>query len=470
MRTALLAVAVIAWGAPVAAQPTGDPGALFDKLAAAELDQLRQAPFEEARADGTAKREIEHSDAKFRNIAVETPAVDPASGLTAAERAAAVVSTSVDGAEAGVIVAPLAFARRDALRGVTVTVAAFDGGVTRLGAGYVYELRGTPRFEDLKLRCPLDEGAVKRSLAATREAFVRTCSAVVAKIEAPALRCDAGSDAGDKAACKVVADAGKAACGFDQPFASRLDPPTTVTAAKGSIQALLDRAQRATFVVPLDERNAVRVLGEFQPPRPLDCATSNRFDAAVTRWVWKQPTHKFSVAGFVDLFPLTLGHNPDMLADVENKQREVRFDWVRAKRGLEIGAGIAWSTEREGRGTALVGSVRPSFRIAMVAGTLDGKPLEEGGELRTTGDGALPPIVIVGVKGELGLATDPPDSDDTTLRDLKLTVHVDFRYTENLAFRIGVPIAMKRVAGMTDPTNIGNQWTLPVFVATVLKL
>lgn len=78
--------------------------------------------------------------------------------------------------------------------------------------------------------------------------------------------------------------------------------------------------------------------------------------------------------------------------------------------------------------------------------------------------------MIVGVSAELGLAIDPPADDAAALRDLTITPHIDLRYTENLAFRIGAPIEMKRVAAKADPTDVGQQWTVAALIATVLKL
>jgi hypothetical protein len=190
----------------------------------------------------------------------------------------------------------------------------------------------------------------------------------------------------------------------------------------------------------------------------------------VTKWLWRQSFHKVAVSAFVDAFPLILGHNPEMLEDFEAKTKQARIDYVYTHRGLEIGGGFAASVEREARGKGKVGMVRPSFRISHVAGGLDDEPLETKGVLRTTSDGKMPAFVVVGIQGELGVATDPPDADDASLRDLTVTIHIDFRYSESLAFRLGVPIQMKRVAAMADETDVGRQWTLPVFVATMLKL
>jgi hypothetical protein len=105
---------------------------LYDKFAANERTNIEELPFKrDLQQTGT---QIRQSNLEFHNVAVETPAVNTSSGFTAAERAAAVVSTSVEGAKAGVNVSPFALARSEKLRGLSFTVAAFDEGVTRFGA------------------------------------------------------------------------------------------------------------------------------------------------------------------------------------------------------------------------------------------------------------------------------------------------------------------------------------------------
>lgn len=452
---------------PAPAPPSGDTFAKrFDELAEGERTELPKLPFK-----GTTASDIARSTPAFRNLAVETPGIDTTTGMTAAERAAAVVSTTVEGAEAGVILSPFALARSETLHGLSLTFAAFDDGVTRFGAGYVFETRKDPTIGDLQLACELDKDDLEEALRDTREAFVTTCSRIVAGLDPAALQCDQEKTPDKVLGCKKAMNAGFTACGLGQPFGDApVTPMRALSGAKGAIKGLVGRATEHGFTIPIEMRDAYQVLRDYKAPRPLDCIKDKAVDAAVTKWLWGQKTHKISVSAFLDMYQLVLGHNPEMLEDFEAKSKQARVDYVFTYRGLEIGGGFAADVSREGRGKGKVGTLRPAFRVSNVVGSFDDEPLEKDGELRTTKDGKMPPIVIVGIEGEFGFATDPPDDDDASLRDLMVTVHLDFRYSETLAFRLGAPIQMKRVAAMNDATNIGRQWTLPILVATMIKL
>lgn len=449
--------------------PAPDPlEAWFDKLANSELSALA--------LPADAKEKVERSHDRIHDVAVETPALDAASGFTAAERAAAMVSTSVEGAQAGVVLAPFALAGPRDLRGINVTIAALDDGVTRVGTGYVYQSRSAPSLEDLELTCKRDDAKAANVLKSVRPLFVKVCREVVNHIDPADLKCDALKTADEQQACRIEVNGGMAACGYAPPFKPPLAPlkapPQTVTAAIASIEALTGyaRAQNLPLVIANDA--ILTALTGFHLERPLDCLSADTIEDAVAKWAWTEPTYKISIAGFLDMFPLTLGHNPEMLKRFEAKSRELRLDFAFTKGGWEVGAGLGLASSREERGGALTSMVRPSFRISWAVGALDGERLRPRGDpsVRTNGKGKLPPMVILGVRGDLGVAPSPPDTDDAKLRDLTLTLHADFRYSADLAFRIGVPLQMKRVAAKADPTDIGAQWTLPVFVATVLSL
>jgi len=409
---------------------------------------------------------IERSNEQFRNYAVATPSVNPSNGLTAAERAAVVVNTSVAGATAGVNISPFALADLRALRGLSFTVAALSDTVTRMGAGYIYESRRDPRFEELGIACRIDFEQARKQLEQTEPAYFRACEAV-AKVD-EALACQ---NRGTSCATLVVA--GRLAC--DLPVMSNpsnLVAPRTVTQAAASITGMFDAIVADAKPKLTDrEREAFATLASYRSPRPLDCATPENVANAVTRWVWDQHTLKASLTGHLDLFPLTLGFNPQHLADFEQKASELRIDGLYTRRGVEAGLGVGWAMERSDRGNPRVGLITPSLRISRTVGALDGKPLvDDTGRLRLLDDGTLPPIVVIGMEGSLEVATESVENDTSKLRALTITPHIDFRYNADLAFRLGVPIAMKRVKSLTDPTSVGSQWTIPVFVTTMLTL
>jgi hypothetical protein len=475
MRTAVIlaglaGLAGLAVSASAAADSASNSPASYRELVRGELAALAalQADTDQhlEAGDAEADKVADLSNEQFRNYAVSTPSVDPSNGFTAAERAAVVVNTSVAGAAAGVNISPFALAGVRALRGLSFTVAALDDTVTRIGAGYVYEHRRDPRFDELGIACKIDLAQASKLLDDMESAYLRACE-VVAKIdEIPACQ-------GRSPSCATLVVAGRLAC--DLPVKnnpSKLVAPRTVTQAAASITGMLDAIDADAKPELTDrQREALAALAGFKSPRPLDCATPEDVANAVTRWVWDQQTIKVSLTGRLDLFPLTLGFNPEDLADFERKAGELRVDGLYSGRGLEVGFGVGWETERSDQGEPSVGRITPSFRISQVVGALDGQRLIDGaGKLRLLGDGTLPPIVVIGVEGTLEIATEAVENDSSKLRAMTITPHIDFRYNADLAFRLGVPIAMKRIASSMDPTSVGSQWTIPVFIATMLTL
>lgn len=72
----------------------------------------------------------------------------------------------------------------------------------------------------------------------------------------------------------------------------------------------------------------------------------------------------------------------------------------------------------------------------------------------------------------MGVSIDRPKSQVQVVRAAKVLLHADFRYNDNLGFRLGVPIEAKmekRDATETMGERQKLKWTLPVFAATVLK-
>jgi hypothetical protein len=437
------------------------PGTLYKELARGDLDAVATMHRPDP-GSAESTNNMRRSNERFRNYASSTPSVDPSQGLTAAERAAVTVNTSVEGASAGINVSPFALTSLRSLHGLTFTVAALEDSSTRLGLGYVLEHRKEPGFSALGLTCKVDLAKVTRTLEDTEPAYLRACE-VIAAVDSERA-CLGAADP-----CKTLVNAGRRSC--DLPGA--LDLPSTVTQAASSITAMWSTiAADAKPELTQRQLAAFAKLAEFSMPRPLDCADAEEIDKAVTRWVWKQWTGKVSLAGHIDTYPVTLGFNPENLRDFEQKGREIRLDVLLSRRGFEFGAGVGWGTERSDRGEDYVGAVSPSFRVSKVIGALDETELEHPAtkELRLEDDGSLPPILVIGVQGEFSIATGDVENDSSKLRSMTITPHIDFRYSDDLAFRLGVPFAMKRIASSTDPTDVGSQWTIPVFVATVLTL
>lgn len=468
ITTRSLVVAALA--VPASAHAQGDLHASYQAMSSFEIDQEVQLLNRElAQARGSRKvdtdEEIKARNARFRNLAVTTPSIDPGQGLTAAERAALVLNTTVDGAKAGLNLSPFALTRFQALRGISLTFAGLDDGVTRFGGGYVYEHRGDPTRHALGLHCPPDIDAVRSTMDSYEDAYTNACGAVAGVDVARAC-------VGRSRSCADAVAAGRLAC--DLPVTdTQLSRPRTVTAAAASITAMFTLIRDDSLpanISPAQQQGLDR-LARFQLPRPLDCLSPAQIEAAVTRWIWDQHTIKASLSGHVDLFPLVFGFNPEKFEHLETKAREARIDLLYSRRGLEAGLGVGWAGERDARGGKLAGTVRPSFRISKVVAALDGGGVEDAdGALRLLDGGQLPPIVVAGVQGELAYAPEAVAGDPAKLRSLTITLHVDLRFNSALAFRIGIPLEMKRIASMTNPADVGSQWSIPAFATTVLTL
>lgn len=405
---------------------------------------------------------------------VDAAGIGGASTLTAIDLAKASVAASVDGAEAGVSLAPFPLLGWDTgPHQAKVALAALQDGVTRFGLGYAHERPWAPSgYADLGLdACPFDAAAeeeLRRALAERRAAFRDACEILVAAIPAPPAGADARDRAGFEAAqgacgfgpAGAAADTlGNAVAGFDralQRAGGRLDP-----GARASLDA------RAELLRPQLEH-----LRAFQLPSLQACHADEIADA-YARTDFSRARFRWGVGGQLDLFPIAWGFDPapsSRLAHGEPARWLARAE-VSYRRGRgELVAGLGAGGSRAAPRDALHAVLSPSLAAAWAVGAIGRDRLYQDGQVRVQ-DGAVVPRVNVGLIATADVAPRPPTGQHTHVEAVSLTGYADFVLRPDVTVRLGVPLTGKLVstpAGVT-PRRADLQWSVPGYVAMVLS-
>jgi hypothetical protein len=477
-------------GAPIAARAQAVPdGAPAGWSAAASYQRL---------IDDTVKimaRQIAEIDAGRRaaraSVPLRAPALATANATTAVELAQAAISTSVAGADAGVTVSPFALLGfQDSPTQVPITLAALKDGVTRFQLGVTRQ--GSDRRIEKLERCTLDEAAVRKRNDDLPRAYVAVCTAV-AGIKPPTVNDEnktaVAYDANDNS--EALVHEVRQACGLEAA------QPMTLGRAAGWISHGL-RELRARYAertkVPGDaavalpaaalehvQQSDLDVLAAYQP-LPRDSCEANAAPAleqAATEAA-KEATHtRVGVSLRGDLFDHRWGFNPDPksspLPDGRLKDAELRVEAAYARRGFEIAGGIGYGQARAAIDSDLVGYVSPSLSLAWTVASLSGESLyDSNGRLHVV-NGALPPHLVIGFDAQAQYAPSPPATQVVNLKKLSITPFFDFRFTDKLAVRFGVPVNAELAARKADGmkgilAKQDRQWSVPAFIATVIKL
>jgi hypothetical protein len=228
-------------------------------------------------------------------------------------------------------------------------------------------------------------------------------------------------------------------------------------------------------------------FASYKEPGPDDCDSQSQDalrDAAV-RAAWNLTRVRLGLSVRSDLFQRQRGFNPDHgppdhptpLPDGRLKDGEIRFEVSYARRGFEFVAGVGAGQSRLALADDLVGYISPSLSIAFTAASLSHDRLydkDKDGEILHVVDGALPPHLVLGVDAQLQYAPSPPTIQVVKIQRVGVTGFADFRFTDKLAVRVGIPVAAELLArkSKVDGTEVklDRQWSIPAFVATVLKL
>ncbi|HEX2869894.1 MAG TPA: hypothetical protein VHP33_01535, partial [Polyangiaceae bacterium] len=120
--------------------------------------------------------------------------------------------------------------------------------------------------------------------------------------------------------------------------------------------------------------------------------------------------------------------------------------------------------------------VAPSISVSFVLGSLSADALYKEGKLNVV-DGKVPPRLVAGLNADLEYAFDPPASQATHVNKFGATAFVDFLFTKELAFRLGIPVKAQIVTREADDKAVpkvtekkGLQWSVPVFLTSAIKM
>jgi hypothetical protein len=440
--------------------------------------------FEAEAAAGfeTHSRDAARADIEARRtsyVAVREPSLAPETSASSVERLTAALKTDVADAEAGVSVAPfLLFGSEDddsqALDGVSFILASLKEGKTRIGAKWAYI--GAPE-PPASLRaiglaaCKFDEAAVRADLDILRTHFNALCEVIQAHLPRP-----------EKEEEARVWDRARAACGAGG------DPPNTLIMARQLVKEAVDQARpRATAA----QSNAIDDIasslawvdfrGPHRVPLATGCYTPKALKLAYRQHEWARTKVKFGFLASADHFPRRSGFNPDEskpLPRGQNAARLIQAEAAVEKRGFSLVGSLAWARGRAKFDDKTYTSLRPAVSLSFAVARLGGGPLtDKDRRIRLLEDGSLPPMLVAGFLAKLDYARTRPDAQTSKLNAAEYQLFLDFRISEKLSFRLGVPYKGELVTRAANNKVVPEilerraiQWSLPVFVATVIKL
>lgn len=470
-----LAALLLAAAAP--SPPAGDPRpeARLRAMPPAAFDRVVEATVERQREDSkeVALRWKDHPPAPAPDR-VDAGGIGGASTLTAIDLARAAVSAGVEGAEAGVSVAPFPLLGWDTgPHQAKVTLAALQGGITSLGLGYAHERPWSPSsYADLGLdACPVgpeEERSLRDDLEERRAAFRDVCEILVAAIPAPG----AGADAHDRAGWQAA----QRACGFGAEGAgddTLGNAAASFDQARRSAGRRLEAAPRAALEARAELlRPQLEHLRAFQLPALQACHEGELTDA-FARADFARTRFRWGLGGQVDLFPIAWGFEPDRSSRLAHGEParwlgRAEVSWRRAR--AEVVAGLGAGGSRAAPRDRFHAVVSPTLSLAWVLGAIGRDPLIRDGKVRVQ-DGAVVPHVSLGLLASADYAPRPPAAQRTRFEAVSLTGYADFVLRSDLTVRIGVPLTGKLVSTEEGvaPRKADLQWSVPGYVALVLS-
>jgi hypothetical protein len=422
-------------------------------------------------------------------------ALDADNAVTLPRLASLAIKTDVKDTEAGVVIAPLALmgSTSDLATGFTLVLAALEDDQFRAGASLSIPIgRHDIDFDDLRVEaCKFDKARYDSELRKRAWEFGSVCDALVPMTP----------DINNKAAAKQIWIRGLAACGVTNPPAGATITAQELGAAVNVIDTSKDLSARVTSLLKLVELvkgssgtdptkfdlldpRIERLDKMRRAPTKSSCLTKDEDElaAAVTRAKWRQPLQTIGLSAHADFYPIQFGFNPDeseRLAHGNAATIEERLEYRTSCRRHSLSLGFGAKTTRDTAHGDFATSVRPAVGFQYIVGRLDGGSLlDEQDDVNTLKKGELPPLFVVGVDGVFGVTVaGKPDSQESAIEEVGVTPFADFRINKDIAFRIGVPLKAELVTRKADAMAMPEvtekkalQWTVPVFLTTVLEL
>lgn len=480
MKVAIVTLATLAaLSSSVSAQPATDPATrAFEANLAAYEARMRDHFFGNGR--NPADQQVSAEEIATESPRVETrldrvratpalAALQPENATTAADKLAAAISTDAEGTEAGITVSPakLFGDETSALAGLTLTVASLEEGGARGGVGWTHALDASLEPDELELE-QCDVTPVLEAARKLRDPYLVLCS------RAPFSAYPAGDSPSLLEAQKTWVGVALA-CGRPDGI-----PSTFSTTLVDELQTgdqlfvrIRDLVAASKGIVELDAaRAALENWDDFASK--TSCHSDEQVAEAVADALWDRARAKFGVAIHGDMFARLYGFKPDpdeALPRGELKAAEAHLEAEFALRRYTLTVGFGAGYSREEPGDDFERTLAPNIGLRMLITRLDDKALETA----ILDEDA--PVLALGLTASGKRTLDKPDNQETAWTEVEVTAFADFKVSKELAFRIGVPLKAELATREADDDAMppvaekkGLQWSLPVFVATVLKL
>lgn len=407
--------------------------------------------------------------------------------------ASVAIKTDIEDTEAGVSIAPLAFFQgaRPFARNTTLTIAALKDDKFRAGLSTAIPLRPeTLTFPDLPVKaCAFDEAAYREKLDDLSLDYRAVCDAVSTVAypdgaEPDNMRWVRGAIACAREIPADVAAKWRSTTPLADVVSSNRQANLIahVTAVIAFAVWARDKAPPQLGTCVMCMTPSIERLQKMQTaPTPTSCLSKEAIAQAVARARWEISTLTLGASVRGDFFPIKTGFNPDeanALPHGNIAETELRFELRHTRCRVSWNLGVGGKASREKVGDDLIGAVRPSASLSVVAARLDGGDVYEGTQLAVRDDGSLPPYLVLGLETTVGWTVhNKPASQESSFAEVAITGFVDFRVSSDIAFRIGIPVKAEIVTreanDKKDPPIVEKkalQWTVPVFLTTVLEI
>jgi hypothetical protein len=404
------------------------------------------------------------------NTAVTTRALDPDTAGNASSRTSAGIKTDLEGVEAGVSLNPgvLLSLNNNTLRELSISIASLDDSRSRFGLAWSREIAPTlltPASVGLA-PCKVDLPSFAEELDRLESSFETVCERVVQIIPQPANQPEVWFSA-------------QIACGY-KPKQDGNDPGLTeaIDGIGKVVEGARDPRVRGAM---LASKAFYDDLMAFKPLDPTSCYGEKALQRGYAQTAWAAGRHRIGLSANIDLLPRVFGFNPDpdmTLPDGDVQAWKARAEYAFARRGNELAISAGYGRSRATANDELSGTLSTSLSFTGLPRALTGEPLETKGRLNII-NGKLPAHFALGASVRADFAMSPPASQDTFLHlsALEAALFVDFHVTDELSFRLGIPvkgeIVVRDADAMASPPveeKRALQWTLQPFVATVLKI
>lgn len=430
--------------------------------------------------------------------------------LAITDRLATAVNLSApDGFAAGLVVAPFALfpprQRADprwkrahgVLEGLKASVATGKEQQIRLGFGWVFTVMKKFDYREMisrqkacdksfigdipTTRTPINSPLVRRereTLAAAKDVFVEACMIHVQDF----------ASAPDEVRKKNegLIEAAQVACADSEEIDGGWLP---------QVAAAVSEVYKGWLTAPnaakWSSKNTEKL--QWQPPDPYRDTTETAIVAEYQRHLWDTPQFRFSVEGNLDFAAIRWGFSPTTAeggmavqkslsrGELEASQVKgaVYLRYKRVEGLLGFGGGRMIDLEMKARTFLLL-----SAQLGVVVASLNPRTplLDDNGRLRTTESGEMPPRLVLGVEGSLRpmLGASAADAETSVypqahIEAVRLGIFADFRVQKNLSFRLGFPVEGKMVLQKKDDAtgidqDVGMQWSIPVFITTIVAM